>query len=78
MAVKNASRLLEEFCATGIAVEVTHRSKRRLFGLSDLAPMREAARPPYRPEPGRGPGRPRLEQAGDAVDSVPLPRSRHR
>ena len=58
MAVKNAAGLLDDFCAAGIAVEVTHRSKRRLFGLTGLAPLREAVRPPYRPEPGRGRGRP--------------------
>jgi hypothetical protein len=62
MAVKNATHLLDDFCAAGIAVEVTHRSKskRRLFGLSGLAPLRDVARPPYRTEPGRGRGRPRL------------------
>jgi hypothetical protein len=37
---------------------VTHRSKRRLYGLKDLAPLREEASPPRRPTPGRGRGRP--------------------
>jgi hypothetical protein len=60
MAIKNAARLLDEFCAMGIAVEVTHRSKRRLFGLAGLAPLRDQVAPPRRPEPGRGRGRPRL------------------
>ena len=41
MAVNNASALLDAFCAAGIAVEVTHRLKRRLFGLAALAPLRE-------------------------------------
>ena len=58
MAVNNASALLERFCADGIAVEVTHRSKRRLFGLAGLAPLRDGTAPPRRPEPGRGRGRP--------------------
>ena len=46
------------FCGDGIAVEVTHRSKRRLFGLAGLAPLRDEVAPPRRPEPGRGRGRP--------------------
>ena len=66
MAVKNATQLLDDFCAAGIAIEVTHRSKRRLFGLTGLAPLRDVVRPPYRPEPGRGRGRPRLKPAADA------------
>src|ERR1700751_1929232 len=57
IAVKNASALLEAFVERGIAIEVTHRSKRRLYGLKDLAPLREAA-PPRRPTPGRSRGRP--------------------
>jgi len=61
IAVKNALRLLEELCAAEIAIEVTHRSKRRLFGLAGLAPLRDAVRPPYRPERNRGPGRPRQD-----------------
>jgi hypothetical protein len=58
MAIKNATRLLEGFVVLGIANEVTHRSKRRLFGLKHLAPLRETAAPPRRPLPGRRPGRP--------------------
>ncbi len=59
MAGKNATALLDGFAETGIVVEVTHRSKRRLFGLAGLAPLREEVSPPRRPEPGRGrPGRP--------------------
>jgi len=73
MAVKNAAGLLAVFRTAGIAVEVTHRSKRRLFGLTGLAPLREAVRPPYRPDPARGRGRPRLEQPDDPADSVVLP-----
>jgi hypothetical protein len=59
MATKNATRLLEGFVVLGIASEVTHRSKRRLYGLKHLAPLREAAAPPRHPLPGRRPGRPR-------------------
>jgi hypothetical protein len=43
------------FVALGIASAVTHRSKRRLYGLKHLAPLREAAAPPRgalaRPQP---------------------------
>ncbi len=73
MAVKNAAALLDAFCAAGIAVEVTHRAKRRLFGLTGLAPLRDAVRPPYRSDPTRGRGRPRLAQPDDPADSVVLP-----
>jgi hypothetical protein len=48
IAVKNAAALLDSFVARGIAIEVTHRSKRRLFGLKHLAPLREEALPPRR------------------------------
>jgi hypothetical protein len=48
MAVNNAAVLLEGFCAAGFAVELTHRAKRRLFGLAALTPVREVA-PPRRP-----------------------------
>jgi hypothetical protein len=48
MAVKNAAALLEGFVARGIAIEVTHRAKRRLFGLGHLAPLREETLPPRR------------------------------
>jgi hypothetical protein len=58
MATKNAGHLLEGFVVLGIASEVTHRSKRRLYGLKHLAPLREAAAPPRQPLPGRRPGRP--------------------
>jgi hypothetical protein len=48
MAVNNAAVLLEGLCAAGFAVELTHRAKRRLFGLAALTPVREVA-PPRRP-----------------------------
>jgi hypothetical protein len=58
IAVKNAAALLDAFVARGIAIEVTHRSKRRLYGLKHLAPLRDEAAPPRRPKPGRDRGRP--------------------
>jgi hypothetical protein len=52
MAVKNAAGLLDAFRADGIAIEVTQRSKRRLFGLAALAPLHDEVAPPRRPEHG--------------------------
>jgi hypothetical protein len=72
MAVKNAATLLSDFCEAGIAVEVTHRAKRRLYGLANLAPLRETVAPPRRPEPGRGRGRPPIID-GDPEEALPLP-----
>jgi hypothetical protein len=72
IAVKNALKILEELCRAEIAIEVTHRSKRRLFGLAGLAPLRAVVRPPYRPEPNRGPGRPREDVAEEAVAPPPV------
>jgi len=71
IAVKNAIRLLEDFVDGGIAVEVTHRSRRRLFGLKAMAPLAAAVRPPYRPEPGRGRGRPPGRDVTDAIADPP-------
>ena len=67
MAGKNATALLDGFAEAGIVVEVTHSSKRRLFGLAGLAPLREEVSPPRRPEPGRGPGRSRNIQPEPAL-----------
>jgi hypothetical protein len=72
MAVKNAAELLDGFCEAGLAVEVTHRSKRRLFGLAGLAPLREQVAPPRRPMPGRGRGRPPILPAEEDAPAVPL------
>ena len=44
IAINNATRLLDGFVRLGIVSEVTQRSKRRLYGLKHLAPLREAAR----------------------------------
>ncbi len=66
MAVQNVSSLLQDFCRAGIAVEVTHRSKRRLYSLATLAPVRDRVAPPRRPEPGRGRGRPPIYREDEA------------
>ena len=71
--VKSAIRLLDGLAAAGIAVEITRRSKRRLFGLEGMAPLGAAVRPPYRPEPGRGRGRPRLDIAEHLPETPPPP-----
>jgi hypothetical protein len=73
MATQNAAHLLGRFCADGIAIEVTHRSKRRLYGLAALAPLRDGVAPPRRPEPGRGRGRPPILPVEDAVTTPPAP-----
>jgi hypothetical protein len=84
IAIKNATRLLDGFVVLGIASEVTHRSKRRLYGLTHLTPLREATAAPRRPQPGRRPGRPSgaaiepvmaaaVELMGPLVPSPPLP-----
>jgi hypothetical protein len=67
IAIKNAAALLDAFVARGIAIEVTHRSKRRLYGLKHLAPLREEAAPPRRPKPGRGRGRPPRRAPGPVI-----------
>ena len=77
MAVKNATVLLDGLAEAGVAVEVTHRAKRRLFGLQGMAPLRDEVAPPRRPEPGRGRGRPpagRVEEAPvpEALPTGPL------
>lgn len=74
IAVKNALRILDDLAIAETAVEVTHRSKRRLFGLRGLTPLRDVVQPPYRPEPGRGRGRPPIPRYDDDVaDPPPLP-----
>ena len=73
VAVKTAIRLLDGLVTVGVAVEVTHRSKRRLFGLKGMAPLGAAVRPPYRPEPGRGRGRPPILTVEDNGAAPPLP-----
>ena len=72
MSVKGATGLLDTFVADGIVVEVTHRARRRLFGLAGLAPLRDGTAAPRRPQLGRGPGRPRREAAEPADASPPV------
>jgi hypothetical protein len=72
IAPKNAARLLEGFTVLGIVVEVTHRSKRRLYGLKHLAPLREAVAPPLRRALiGRGRGRPGAYDGGTSPEPEP-------
>ena len=73
IAVKNAIRILDELVAAEIAIEVTHRAKRRLFSLKGLGLLRDAVRPPYRPDPNRGRGRPRHDTGEDVPDAAPAP-----
>jgi len=75
MSIKCATELLDRFVAADVAVEVTHRSARRLFGLRGMAPLGAAVRPPYRPEPGRGRGRPPVLTFPDEIAGAapPLP-----
>ncbi len=76
IAIKNATRLLDGFVRLGIVSEMTHRSKRRLYGLKHLAPLRDATAPPRRPWPGRRPGRPRAVRVEDSemttAETTPL------
>jgi hypothetical protein len=72
MSIKSATTLLDAFVSDGIAVEVTHRSKRRLFGLSGFAPMRDGTAAPRRPIPGRGRGRP-PSAAHEEEETAPPP-----
>ncbi len=73
MSIKSGTELLDQFVVDGIAVEVTHRSARRLFGLAGMAPIRDATVPPRRPWPGRGRGRPPLASLAEPVDEPPAP-----
>ncbi len=75
IAVKNAARLLVEFCESGDAIEVTHRSKRRLYALANLGALRDCVAKPRRPDPFRARGRPPaiLEIEDNTPPSPPLP-----
>ena len=75
MSIKCTTELLDRFVATEIAVEVTHRSARRLFGLAEMAPVRTATTAPRRPMPGRGRGRPQSDDLQEelVVPAAPLP-----
>jgi hypothetical protein len=75
MSIKCTTELLDRFVVSEIAVEVTHRSARRLFGLAAMAPVRDATTAPRRPMPGRGRGRPRSDDLPEelVVPAAPLP-----
>jgi len=73
IAVKNAIRILDALVQAEIAIEVAHRAKRRLFALQGLAPLQHVVRPPYRPDPNRGRGRPRHDIEQDEPDGPPPP-----
>jgi hypothetical protein len=45
VSITGATGLLDQFVGEEIAVEVTHRPARRLFGLAGFAPVREVVRP---------------------------------
>ncbi len=72
LSIKSATVMLTGLVADGVAVEVTHRSARRLFGLAGMAPVRDVTIPPRRPEPGRGRGRSPYERE-DAEMLSPWP-----
>jgi hypothetical protein len=75
MSIKCTTELLDRFVGSEIAVEVTHRSARRLFGLAEMAPVRAATTAPRRPMPGRGRGRPRSDDPEEELvaPAAPLP-----
>ena len=72
MSNRAATTQLDRFVGQGIAIEVTHRSARRLFGLAGMEPLRNATTAPRRPIPGRGPGRPPL-LLDDIEEVGPIP-----
>ena len=68
---------------SGLIVEVTHRSTRRLFALQDMAPLRGIVQPRAPAVSGRKRGRPRasavedamnIEETGAVQDFVPIER----
>ena len=71
IAVKNASRILEDLVRDGVVIEVSRRTKRRIYSLPSVAPLREVAAGPRRPEPFRGRGRPRAVADLDAENEAP-------
>lgn len=75
MAVPNAAALLNRCTAAGIAVEVTHRSKRRVVGLALFAPLRDKiAAPGVRRQGEAEEGRPISETRRLRPTPLPLPR----
>lgn len=82
ISIKSACAILDALVRDGVAIEVTGRAARRLFGLRGLAPLAAAVAQPRRPMPGRGRGRPRLiaveveptQPAGPMAPPVPVAR----
>ncbi len=78
IAVKNSLAMLDGLRRDGIVIEVTHRTKRRLFALGGLAPLRDNVAGPRRPDPTRRRGRPvtfREQVVEDVAPSPPPPSS---
>ncbi len=73
VSIRAATTMLDEFVEEEIAVEVTHRSARRLFGLVGMAPVRDVTTSPRRPQPGRGRGQPRLTSKVEVLEEAPAP-----
>lgn len=73
VAPKNALAILAALVRDGVAVEVSRRAARRLWGLRGMAPLAEVVAPPRRPEPGRRRGRPRKEMEAPAFEAPPPP-----
>ena len=81
IAIKNAIRLLDGLVVLGVISEVTHRSKRRLYGLKHLAPLRAVLSPAAPAAAGApaGPAEQGTDQVGQrgfrrvAAGPVPLP-----
>jgi hypothetical protein len=69
--VKSAIVLLDDLVRAEVAVEVTHRSARRLFGMTGMAPLRTAVQGPYRPVFGRRRGRPVVRSEAEPPSIAP-------
>jgi hypothetical protein len=71
---RGAGMMLDELVEVGVAVEVTGRQSRRLYGMRDLAPIRRETAGPKHPHPGRGRGRPRKMSCDErvAMDAPPV------
>jgi predicted transcriptional regulator len=73
MSIKSATALLDELRSQGVVIEVSHRTKRRLYALPTMAPFRDVALPRSRRQPGRGRGRPREILQEEVLVQLPSP-----